>query len=118
MKRDNPKKKIIVDEFDYQVGKRLAGYRIAKGLTQKALGMRIGRTANTISDYEAGRTKIPDDIKVKLVKELRFSIDELLLGEEGSLEYMVEKSIKQLSVKRIALYIKLLSAELNNRELD
>lgn len=119
MKRNYPvKKKNKIKDFNYQVGKRLAGYRVSKGLTQKALGMRVGRTANTISAYESGRSEIPDDMKVKLSKELHFSIDELLMGEDGSLEIIVENGVKQLSSRRIAFYIRLLAAELSIRNLS
>lgn len=114
---DTGKNNYTVDEFNYEVGKRLANYRNAKGLTQQALGMRVGRKANAIRAYEAGRVAIPIDMVVKLSKELGFSIEELLLGNDGSFESMVEKNVKQLSANRITLYIRLLSAELSTRDL-
>ena len=90
---DTGKNNYTVDEFNYEVGKRLANYRNAKGLTQQALGMRVGRKANAIRAYEAGRVAIPIDMVVKLSKELGFSIEELLLGNDGSFESMVEKNV-------------------------
>ena len=114
---DSGKNHSVGDDLNYRGGKRLASYRQAKGITQTALGMRVGRKPNAIRAYEAGRVAIPVDILVKLSKELGFSIDEILLGEEGSFESMIEKNAKQLSANRITLYIRLLSAELATRDL-
>ena len=116
MKRDNPKKKSEAKEFHIQVGKRLQRYRLEAGVTQQALGIRIGRTANTIAEYEAGRTKIPVEVVAKLAKELNFSIDELLFGEQGRMEFVVENQLKKISSKRILLYMKLLTIELERRD--
>ena len=80
--------------------------------------MRIGRTANTISGYETGRTRIPDEMKVILSKELSFSIDELLLGNKEGFEDLFENNLKKLSVNRISFYLRLLSAELARRNLE
>ena len=118
MSRDDSSNNHYTDvEFNYRVGKRLASYRKAKGITQTALGMRIGRKPNAIRAYEAGRVAVPVDILVKLSRELGFSIDEILLGEEGSFESMIEKNAKRLSANRIMLYMKLLSAELSTRDI-
>ncbi|MBE5824624.1 MAG: helix-turn-helix transcriptional regulator [Butyrivibrio sp.] len=116
VKRDNPKKKSEAKEFHIQVGKRLQRYRLEAGVTQQALGIRIGRTANTIAEYEAGRTKIPVEVVAKLAKELNFSIDELLFGEQGRMEFVVENQLKKISSKRILLYMKLLTIELERRD--
>ncbi len=97
MKRDNPKKKSEAKEFHIQVGKRLQRYRLEAGVTQQALGIRIGRTTNTIAEYEAGRTKIPVEVVAKLAKELNFSIDELLFGEQGRMEFVVENQLRKIS---------------------
>ena len=99
MKRDNPKKKSEAKEFHIQVGKRLQRYRLEAGVIQQALGIRIGRTANTIAEYEAGRTKIPVEVVAKLAKELNFSIDELLFGEQGRMEFVVENQLKKNQLK-------------------
>lgn len=117
MKRDNPKKKSEDKEFHIQVGKRLQRYRLEAGVTQQALGIRIGRTANTIAEYEAGRTKIPVEVVANLAKELDFSIDELLFGEQGRMEFVVENQLKKISSKRILLYMKLLAIELERRDI-
>jgi transcriptional regulator with XRE-family HTH domain len=117
VKRDNPKKKSEAKEFHIQVGKRLQRYRLEAGVTQQALGIRIGRTANTIAEYEAGRTKIPIEVVAKLAKELNFSIDELLFGEHGRMEFVVENQLRKISSKRILLYMKLLAIELERRDI-
>ena len=86
-------------------------------MTQIELGARVGRAPATIRDYEAGRSHIPDPVKIALSNELQFSIDELLKGDESNIEFFIEKGIKNLSVNRILLYLRLLTVELTNRQM-
>jgi len=64
-----------------RIGKFIAGLRRAAGLTQEALGERLGVTNKTVSRWETG-TYMPDIEMLRLLSlEFGVSIDELLAGE-------------------------------------
>lgn len=65
-------------------GERLRRLRTEKGLTQKELGDRIGRTVTAVSKYESGAIKPTLEVAVDLAFELHISLDELFGYENKS----------------------------------
>ena len=68
---------ITKEEF----GRRLAIARTARGLTQEELGERIGRSKNSISEWERGVRMPYLDALVLLADGLGLSLDDLVLGD-------------------------------------
>lgn len=67
-----------------KVGKFIASLRREKGLTQEALGQRLGVTNKTVSRWETG-SYMPDiDLLIPLGEALGVSVNELLAGERLS----------------------------------
>lgn len=67
-----------------KVGKFIAALRKEKGLTQEALGKRLGVTNKTVSRWETG-SYMPDiELLVPLGEILGVSVNELLAGERLS----------------------------------
>ena len=46
----------MITEFGKALGQRLKGCREAKGLTQAQLAMALGKSVETVSNFERGRT--------------------------------------------------------------
>lgn len=66
-----------------QVGKLIARLRRERGLTQEALGAKLGVSNKTISRWEHG-SYMPDIEMLQLLgKEFYISVDELLAGERA-----------------------------------
>lgn len=67
-----------------KVGKFIASLRKEKGLTQEALGQKLGVTNKTVSRWETG-SYMPDiDLLIPLGEALGVSVNELLAGERLS----------------------------------
>ncbi|MBD5133843.1 MAG: helix-turn-helix transcriptional regulator [Clostridiales bacterium] len=67
-----------------KVGKFIAALRREQGLTQEALGKKLGVTNKTVSRWETG-TYMPDiELLVPLGETLGVSVNELLAGERLS----------------------------------
>ncbi len=71
------------------VGERLAHLRRARGLTQEQLGEAIGRTAQSISDYENGIRMAPTEVLIRIGEVLAAPLVSLAgphpgFSEEGS----------------------------------
>lgn len=79
-----------------RIGKFIAGLRRAAGLTQEALGERLGVTNKTISRWETG-SYMPDIEMLQLLsREFGVSIDELLAGER--LPVTPEQAVEESAV--------------------
>jgi transcriptional regulator with XRE-family HTH domain len=78
------------------VGARLRGLREARDLSQVRLAIRLGVTQSNVSEMERGIRTVTSNLAVKLAKELRVSIDEILLGSNGSAEKTPLRSVKLL----------------------
>lgn len=63
-----------------QVGKRIAGARIAVGLTQSALARRVHADVGTISRYERGALTPSVDVLIKIAKACSTSLEWLATG--------------------------------------
>jgi transcriptional regulator with XRE-family HTH domain len=68
------------ESFFKQLGARLAAARKAQGLTQVQLSERLGIPQQTLARYETGETPVPVAVLLGMAQELRFSLDEVLLG--------------------------------------
>ena len=68
------------------IGRHIAKYRKAKGLTQDALGERVHVTRQTISSWEVGRT-LPDiQMLSELADSLEVSVEQLIYGRDTHVE--------------------------------
>ena len=64
-----------------KVGKFIAALRRERGLTQEALGQRLGVTNKTVSRWENGNYMPDIELLVPLGEELGVSVNELLAGK-------------------------------------
>jgi len=71
-------KQIIPEEQTQLIANQLKWLRKKRGLTQTALGEKIGVTQKTIAAYESGNVRIFDITLIDLAKALNVSADELL----------------------------------------
>ena len=62
------------------MGNRIAFLRHKKGLSQAALGRKLGLSASAIGMYEQGRREPPVSILISLAKEFGVTTDYLLTG--------------------------------------
>ena len=84
----------------YRTGKFLAKLRRERGLTQDALGERIGVTGKTISRWETG-VYMPDISMLEVLgQEFAVSIDEIIAGEMQTPNNVVTNAENNTSVKR------------------
>ena len=72
-------KKSDIPASDEQIGERIRAAREAEGLTQGAVGARMGLGQNSVSDYELGKTPFTVDtlrrFGVALETEWRFFVE-------------------------------------------
>ena len=64
-----------------ELGDKIKELRIERGLSQKQLADKIGVAANTVSQYESGKSKTRIDVLANLAVELDTTTD-FLLGLE------------------------------------
>ena len=69
-----------------KIGKRIAELRRKEGLTQEALGEKLGVSNKTISRWENGNYMPDIEMLPLLAREFKVSIDELLGGEGKTAE--------------------------------
>lgn len=67
------------------IGQQIKHYRKAKKLTQKELGRRINKNANTISQYENGINAPAQDSLFDLANALDISVDDFFPRKEKSI---------------------------------
>ncbi len=75
-----------------KIGKFIAVLRKQAGLTQEALGEKIGVTNKTVSRWERGNYMPDIEMLQLLAKEFNVSINELLVGEKISDEDFRQKA--------------------------
>ena len=67
-----------------EIGRRIAGYRKEKGMTQMGLANQLGVSYQAVSNWERGES-MPDIAKLgDLSRELGASIDEILGNDKKS----------------------------------
>ncbi len=69
------------------VGNNIKQARKKKGLKQKELAEKIGKTISSIGKYELGLTQIPNDVIEQIAKVLDVSPLELLDAEEWEMSF-------------------------------
>lgn len=69
---------IGTNDIDVAVPNRLRAIREQRGLTRRALSMRINVTESTIERWEMQKRGIPDERKLQLAKELGVTPAELM----------------------------------------
>lgn len=79
-----------------KVGKFIASLRKEKGLTQEALGQRLGVTNKTVSRWETGAYMPDIELLVPLGEALGVSVNELLAGERLSDEQFRKQADENL----------------------
>ena len=68
--------------MDNELGKRIAQYRKARGLTQEAMAQALGVSPQAVSKWEVGAS-CPDILLLpKLASQLGLTVDQLLTGEK------------------------------------
>jgi phage repressor protein C with HTH and peptisase S24 domain len=77
------------DKIPSDVGERLSLVRREFRMTQGELSEKLGINQNTLSQYEKGQRKVPDDIKQALADLFHVNIDWLVTGR-GSMESLPE----------------------------
>lgn len=79
-----------------EVGERLRRLREARDVTQVELAKHLGVTQSNVSEMERGIRTVTSHFAVKLAKTLRVSIDEILVGSNGTAEKTPLSSVKLL----------------------
>lgn len=102
--------KIDKKELAVYVGKRIRYFRKKKGLTQKELGELIGKTHNTVSNYETGTISPEQDALFAISRALDCTLDDLFpLGEgDDSLDRAVSLSDDDLDFEDLEFLNKLI----------
>jgi transcriptional regulator with XRE-family HTH domain len=89
-----PPKTVAFSKKD--VGERLRRIREARDVTQVELARTLGVTQSNVSEMERGIRGVTTHQVVKLAKAFRVSIDEILLGTNGSAERFPLSRLKLL----------------------
>ena len=79
-----------------KVGKFIAALRHEQGLTQEALGQKLGVTNKTVSRWETGNYMPDIELLVPLGETLGVSVNELLAGERLSDEQFRKQADENL----------------------
>lgn len=87
-------KKLAFSKKD--VGARLRRLREARDFSQVKLAQSLGVTQSNVSEMERGIRTVTSNLAVILSKALRVSIDEILVGSNGTSEKTPLKSVKLL----------------------
>ena len=85
------------------VGKQIAWLRRKKGLTQNALGDRLGVTYQAVSKWERGETLPDTAILLDLAEVLETSVDYILSGGKQALAYRGRISVSDMKEGIMAL---------------
>ncbi|CDG17193.1 helix-turn-helix domain-containing protein [Xenorhabdus doucetiae] len=95
--------------FMTDFGKRLAGLRKERQLTQLELANLLDIQPRMVGRWEQGQVKPQFDYIIKLAQLLEVSIDHLLLGEEGTTAPVFD--IKNKRLKELCRQVDALAAE-------
>lgn len=106
------------------VGDKIKQFRKQHGLTQRELAKKIGKSANTVSDYEKAISTIPTDTLFEISNVLGVTIDEFFPKSETKKEVEVHQPLlesnEKLSINDIQLLKELTNsiAELNESDKE
>ena len=102
--------KIDEKELAVYVGKRIRYFRKKKGLTQKELGELIGKTHNTVSNYETGTISPEQDALFAISRALGCTLDDLFPpgDNDDSLDRAVSLSDEELDFEDLEFLNKLI----------
>ena len=91
-------------------GERMAELRKDKGMTQEQLGKELNVSQKAISSYENNRTKVPDDVTVKMADFFGVTTDYLLgrTREQNSIDTVIKKlpSKAEQEMKQYLVYLR------------
>ena len=79
-----------------EVGERIRRFREARDITQVQLAKTLGITQSNVSEMERGIRGVTAHQAVRLAKALRVSVDEILIGRNGTREKTPLESLKLL----------------------
>jgi transcriptional regulator with XRE-family HTH domain len=79
-----------------EVGERLRRLREARDTTQVELAKLLGVTQSNVSEMERGIRTVTSNLAVKLANVLRVSVDEILMGSNGTAEKTPLSTVKLL----------------------
>lgn len=75
-----------VDDIDRHIGARIRERRIILGLSQQALGERLGLTFQQVQKYEKGVNRVSGSRLVKMARALGVTVESLLPDSVGASE--------------------------------
>ncbi len=91
-------------ELEKEICGRFKDIRSTHKETQEEMAEKLGKSVQTIHNYEKGITRLPYEIMIALNEIYHESIDELLLGNGKSMELMIERELSKYSEVRLHLY--------------
>ena len=104
------------------VGDKMKEFRKQKGLTQRELGKRVGKSANTISDYEKAISTIPTDVLFEISNVLKVTIDSFFpktdTKKEVEIHQLLLESQEKLSISDIQLLKEMVNGLAGLKETD
>lgn len=92
-----------IDPFDVRVGQRIRAYRLNRGLSQTALGTRIGVSFQQIQKYERGINRIGIGRLKKIATVFETSITALLGEDEKGGDAAVESLLTEVLSRPYAM---------------
>lgn len=87
--------RLATDDFNSEVGIRLAAIRAASGLTQVQFSESIGLSDRAYSNYERGIREIPTTVLRALMDVHNIDPVWMINGDEVEPEYLVERKLDQ-----------------------
>jgi transcriptional regulator with XRE-family HTH domain len=84
------------DQVDVRVGKRVRAYRLAQGMSQTALGEKVGVTFQQIQKYESGTNRIGSGRLKKIATVLGIPIVALFGEDEVGGDKVVDSALTEL----------------------
>ena len=110
------RKRIIEpSQLEKEIGERFKDIRVANKETQEQMAEKLGKSVQTIHNYEKGITRLPYEVMIALNDIYHASIDELLLGNGKRMELMIERELRYYTDVRLNLYLQLISEEISRR---
>ena len=79
-----------------QIGKRIKGLRVEKGLTQEKLGKQLGLDRTTIGKIERGIISLTSKVLIELKRIFKVTTDWILTGEESFKQIEVDDDLMEM----------------------